>query len=649
MSKKKPLWTPSPERISKANFQKWYQHLAENYGLKFADYWELHNWSVREIPKFWEYLWKWSGLKFSSPPEVILENGEDMLNAKWFRGAKLNFAQNLLSRRDDSLAIIASDERGNDRTLTYAQLYDLTRNLSRALAESGVKVGDRVAGYLPNIPETVISMLATTSIGAIWSSTSPDFGYRGVLDRFGQIEPKILITADGYSYKGKEISILERLPKIVSEISSIEKVVVVPFLNEKPDISGIPKAVLWGDFAVESQGEIQFEQLPFDHPVYILYSSGTTGVPKCIVHGAGGTLLQHIKEHRLHCDLKPGDRFFYFTTCGWMMWNWLVSGLATGATIVLYDGSPFYPDGKVLWKLAEKYRIRIFGTSAKYLAALEKFGVKPREEFDLSHLDAILSTGSPLSEASFHYVYRDIKSDLHLASISGGTDLISCFVLGNPQLPVYSGEIQCPGLGMKVEAYDENGRPVRGQKGELVCTAPFPCQPVYFWNDPGKEKYRKAYFSHYPNVWRHGDFIEITENNGIIIYGRSDATLNPGGVRIGTAEIYRAIEPLPEVMDSIVVGRETPDKDVEVVLFVKLAPGYELDEELIKKLKKTIREETTPRHVPAAIYSVPDIPYTISGKKVELAVKQILHGQDVPNRDALANPEALEYFKKYAK
>ncbi|MBW1645512.1 MAG: acetoacetate--CoA ligase, partial [Deltaproteobacteria bacterium] len=564
----------------------------------------------------------------------------------WFVGARLNFAENLLRYRDQRVALVFKGEQQEPVRLTYAELYRQVARLAKSLRQLGVVAGDRVSGFVPNMIETVIAMLATTSIGAIWSSCSPDFGIKGVLDRFGQIEPKVVFTANGYSYNGKNFDSLQRISDILNSLPSVEKVVVIPYTEADPDISGVKNSVLFADFLApeEDDPQIEFAQLPFDHPLYIMYSSGTTGVPKCIVHGAGGTLIQHLKEHILHVDLKRDDHLFYFTTCGWMMWNWLVSGLAVGATLILYDGSPFYPDGGTTFKLAEDEGITVFGTSAKFLAAVQQAGLKPGKEYDLSRIKTICSTGSPLSAESFAFVYREVKEDVDLASISGGTDIISCFALGCPILPVYSEELQCRGLGMKVEAFDENGRPVYNQKGELVCTKSFPSMPIYFWNDPGNEKYLDAYFRVYPNIWHHGDFIKITETGGVIFYGRSDATLNPGGVRIGTAEIYRQVETIPEIKDSVVIGQDW-DNDVRVILFVVLEDGVELTPELEKKIKTTIRKNTTPRHVPAKIIPVPDIPYTISGKKVELAVRKVVHGQEVKNKDALANPQALDYFR----
>ncbi|GAW92035.1 acetoacetate--CoA ligase [Calderihabitans maritimus] len=639
------LWEPSEERKRNANMTRFIQFINKKYGQNFNSYDQLYEWSINNIPDFWAAMWEFGQIKASRPYDRVATNLDDMLECKWFEGARLNFAENLLRYRDEHTAIIFKGEKSDTVRITYRELYDTVARLAASLREAGVETGDRVAGFMPNIPETVMAMLAATSIGAIWTSCSPDFGFNGVMDRFGQIQPKVLFTADGYFYNGKRHDSLERAARVKGEINSIEKVVVIPYTEEKPDISIIPGAVYFQNFLSPSADrDIAFEQLPFDHPVYILYSSGTTGVPKCIVHGAGGTLIQHLKELILHTDLKRDDVIFYFTTCGWMMWNWLVSSLAVGATIVLYDGSPFYPDAGALFQLAQDEKITVFGTSAKYLASVEKAGLKPGAKYDLISLKAILSTGSPLSVESFEFVYREIKKDVCLSSISGGTDIISCFALGNPIGPVYAGELQCRGLGMKVEAYDEEGNPVYNQKGELVCTAPFPSQPIGFWNDPDRKKYKSAYFEFYPGVWRHGDYIEITDTGGVIIYGRSDATLNPGGVRIGTAEIYRQVEALPEVVDSLVVGQNW-ENDVRVVLFVKLAEGIELTDDLIRKIKTTIRENATPRHVPAKIIQVADIPYTINGKKVELAVKKIIHNEPVLNRDALANPEALDLFK----
>lgn len=640
------LWSPSEKQVSEANITAFIRFINEKYGKIFNSYSELYDWSITDIPNFWAAMWEFGEIRFSKPYSQVVDNLDTMLEAKWFAGAKLNFAENLLRYRDDQTALIFKSEALEPMRITYAQLYDRVARLARSLRDMGIKTGDRVAGFMPNMIETVIAMLATASIGAIWSSCSPDFGIKGVLDRFGQIRPKVLFTANGYYYNGKAHDSLTRISGVLKDISSIQKVVVVTYTEEKPDISQVPDSVYFDDFISKESGlEIKFEQLPFDHPLYIMYSSGTTGIPKCIMHSAGGTLIQHLKELLLHTNLKREDKMFYFTTCGWMMWNWLVSSLAIGATVLLFDGSPFYPDSGTLFKLVQDEAITVFGTSAKYLAAVEKSGIKPGGEYDLGNLMAVLSTGSPLSIESFEFVYKDIKKDLQLSSISGGTDIISCFALGNPIGPVFAGELQCRGLGMRVEAFDLNGKPVLNRKGELVCTAPFPSQPIGFWDDPEQKKYKSAYFDVYDNVWRHGDYIEINDKTGgVVIYGRSDATLNPGGVRIGTAEIYRQVETLSEVLDSLVVGQNW-DNDVRVVLFVKLAASVELTNELMKKIKTVIRVNTTPRHVPAKIISIKDIPYTISGKKVELAVGNLIHDQPVLNKDALANPEALEYYK----
>jgi len=639
------LWKPSKERIENTNMYHFMQYVNRQYGKKFDTYDELYRWSIEEIPSCWEAIWNYGEVIYSKPFDLVVDDYTKMPGAVWFEGARLNFAENLLRYRDDSVALSFKREGQPVVSITYAELYDRVARLAKSFRDMGLKVGDRVVGFMPNMIETVVGMLAATSLGAIWSSCSPDFGVQGVLDRFGQIQPRVLLTANGYSYNGKKSDCLERISDIVEKIPSIEKVIVVPFTDPTPDISQVPNGVLFEDFLSRENGlEITFEQLPPDHPVYIMYSSGTTGVPKCLVHGAAGVLVQHIKELKLHCDLKREDTIFYYTTCGWMMWNWLVSSLTQGCRILLFDGSPFYPRPNAMWIMAQDEKITVFGTSAKYLAAVEKVALKPKEVYDLTPLRAILSTGSPLSIESFKYAYRHIKEDILLASISGGTDIISCFALGNPMGPVYAGELQCLGLGMKVEAYNEEGKSVRGEKGELVCTAAAPSMPVSFWNDPENKKYRSAYFELRPGVWSHGDYVEITGHNGVIIYGRSDATLNPGGVRIGTAEIYRQVENIPEILDSLVVGQDW-DNDVRMILFLKLQEGQTLTDELVKRIKTTIRQNTTARHVPAKIIVVPDIPYTISGKKVELSVRKVIHNEEVKNRDALANPEALDYYR----
>ncbi len=639
------LWKPSEQKVQQSNLTRFISSVNQKYGLEIPDFPSLYSWSVENIPEFWAAVWSFGEVIASEPCREVVQDQDKMPGAKWFQGARMNFAENLLRFRDDREAIIFKSEAREPERITYRELYEQVGRLARSLQECGVTAGDRVAGYMPNRIETVVAMLAATSLGAIWSSCSPDFGIQGVLDRFGQIEPKVIFTPDGYFYNGKAFDSLGRIEKVLEKIPSIERVVVVPYTNPHPDVASLRNAVLFDDFlASEAPAEIPFAQLPFDHPLYIMYSSGTTGVPKCIVHGAGGTLLQHLKELMLHTDLKREDTIFYFTTCGWMMWNWLVSSLAVGARMVLFDGSPFFPDYRVLWQLAQDEKISVFGTSAKYLSALQNEGGRPGREFDLGPLRAVLSTGSPLSVEGFRYVYDDIKKDLCLSSISGGTDIISCFALGNPVGPVYEGELQCRGLGMKVEVFDETGNSVSGEKGELVCTAPAPSMPIYFWNDPDQKKYRAAYFERYPNIWHHGDYAELTEHGGMIIYGRSDATLNPGGVRIGTAEIYRVVETMPEIKDSLVVGQNWED-DVRVILFVVLNEGSDLAEEQKKQIKKAIREQCTPRHVPARIIPVADIPHTLNGKKVELAVRKIIHNEPVLNRDALANPEALDLYQ----
>jgi acetoacetyl-CoA synthetase len=643
-----PLWAPSPERVAGANVTAFRVAAERRWGESLPDYDALHAWSVAAPEQFWTSIWEDGGVIGERGARVLVD-GDRMPGAQWFPDAKLNFAQNLLRSRDAQDAIVFwGEDRVHDR-LSHGELYRAVAHFAAALKEQGVVAGDRVAAYMPNMPETVIAMLAATSIGAIFTSASPDFGAQGVLDRFGQTEPKVLVACDGYYYGGKTVDVLGKLGEIVGQLPSVKRVVVVSYVHRDHDLSHVPHARMYADFIAPFHfvDDIEFAQLPFDHPLYIMYSSGTTGVPKCIVHGAGGALLQHLKEHRLHADVKPGDRVFYFTTCGWMMWNWLVSGLAAGATLLLYDGSPFAGDNQILFDYADAEGMTHFGTSAKFIDAAAKFGLKPRESHRLDTVRAMMSTGSPLVPEGFDYVYRDIKADLQLSSISGGTDIISCFVLGSPVLSVWRGEIQCRGLGMAVDVWDDDGRPVRGEKGELVCTKPFPAMPIGFWGDPDGSKYRAAYFERFANVWCHGDFCEITAHGGLIIYGRSDATLNPGGVRIGTAEIYRQVEKLDEVVESLVIGQDWPPQnpnDVRVVLFVKLREGLMLDDDLVKRIKAAIRDNTTPRHVPAKVLQVADIPRTKSGKIVELAVRNVVHGRAVKNQEALANPEALAFF-----
>jgi acetoacetyl-CoA synthetase len=653
-----PLWQPSPERIAKANMTAFARRAEDVAGRRLPDYAALWKWSNDEREAFWRLLWDYAGV-IGERGERTLIDGDRMPGARWFPDARLNYAENLLATRGADDATDAIVFRGEDREqkrVTHGELRDVASRVAAALRAADIGKGDRVAAYVANIPEAIVAMLGATSLGAIWSSCSPDFGVRGVLDRFSQIEPRVLVTVDGYWYNGKAVPVADKLREIVAGLPTVERVVVVPYLERSGGpmarLDGLRGAVRWDDFlAPHAAAPIEFARLPFDHPVYILYSSGTTGVPKCIVHGGGGTLVQHLKEHLLHGDLQPADRLFYFTTCGWMMWNWLASALAARASLLLFDGSPFIDRGRALWDYAEDERMTHFGTSAKYIDAAKKLGVVPRKDYELPELRTLFSTGSPLAPESFDYVYQCVKDDLCVSSISGGTDIVSCFVLGNPTLPVWRGELQCRGLGMAVDVFDESGKPVPAgsdERGELVCTASFPSMPIGFWNDSDGSKYRAAYFERFPNVWTHGDYVELTEHGGLVIHGRSDATLNPGGVRIGTAEIYRQVEQLPEVVESIVIGQDWPPGevgDVRVVLFVKLAPGLALDERLIEKIRAHIRANTTPRHVPAKVLQVSDIPRTKSNKIVELAVRNVVHGLPVRNAEALANPEALEQFR----
>lgn len=635
-----PLWTPkNPQTTQLARFM-------ESCGMAGADYQAFWRWSIDNSEKFWDAVWDFSGL-IGDKGDTVLADPDRMPGAQFFAQGRINYAENLLRRRDDAPAIIFRNEKGVERTLSNHDLYDAVSRWAQAFKAAGVGVGDRVAGYMPNMPETIIATLAAASLGAVWSSASPDFGVQGVIDRFGQIEPKILVTVDGYYYGGKEVDCLGKLREIMPRLPSVKQTVVVPFLSDMPALEG---AVTQKDFLKDTQAaDIDFTRVPFNHPLFIMFSSGTTGIPKCIVHGHGGTLIQHVKEHRLQCDINKGDKVFYFTTCGWMMWNWLITALASEATLLLFDGNPFYPDGNALWDYTSKHGAMLFGTSAKYIDAMKQAGLQIKDTHDLSALRVMTSTGSPLVHESFDYVYDAIKSDLHLASISGGTDIISCFMLGNPISPVYRGEIQGAGLGMAVDIFDDDGKPMLAGagSGELVCTKPFPSMPVKFWNDDDGAKYRAAYFERFENIWCHGDWVERTARGGFIIHGRSDATLNPGGVRIGTAEIYRQVEQIPEIIESIAVGQDYAG-DVRIILFVRLRQGAVLDDDLIARIKKQIRDGASPRHVPARVLAVADIPRTKSGKITELAVRDVIHGRKIKNVEALANPESLDLYKNLA-
>ena len=634
-----PMWSPSPERIAAANMTRFLVQVNQRHGLDLTDYDALYRWSIDDKETFWSEVWDFCGI-VGDKGERILVDGERMEQAQWFPDARLNFAENLLRRRDDSVACTFRAEDRVEYSMTWEQLYRQVASVAAWLKSKGLQPGDRVAAYLPNMPEAVVAMLAATSLGAVWTSTSPDFGADSVIDRFGQTEPRFLFVTDGYFYNGKSHDLADKIDEIRAQLPSVEQLVMV----ELAGFGNRVGAVDWQDIIAEPGGEIEYVPRAFNDPLYVLYSSGTTGKPKCITHKVGGTLIQHLKEQMLHCDIHPGERVFFFTTLGWMMWNWLVSALASEATLMLYDGSPFYPDGEVLWRYADDIDLGFFGTSAKYLDALKNAGLKPMDKFDLSALRTLGSTGSVLAPEGFDYVYGNIKRDLCLASMSGGTDIVSCFVLSCPLLPVYRGEIQCRALGMAVEVFDDDGQPVRNQKGELVCTQTFPSQPAFFWGDDSGEKYHDAYFARFDNVWHHGDYVMLTDRNGIVIYGRSDATLNPGGVRIGTAEIYRHVEQLDEIVEAIVVGQDWDD-DVRVVLFVVLQPGLTLDEDLEKRIRQTIRSKCSPRHVPAKIIQVAEIPRTKSGKIVELAVRDVVHGREVKNIHSLANPDALELYR----
>ena len=645
----KPLWTPSPEKVKSSNLVDFMKQASARAGRPLGDYDALHAWSIEDREGFWSLIWDYCGV-VGDRGETVLADGDKMPGARFFPDAKMNFAENLLTGSGTGYAVVFRGEDKVNLRWSWDELRDKVSRIQQFLRDQDVKAGDRVAAMMPNMPETIAAMLAAASLGAVWSSCSPDFGTQGVLDRFGQIEPTVFVAADGYYYNGKTIDVGGKIAEVLEQLPSVRAALIVDYIGKADaTASQIGRAsALDRAIAPYAAQPMTFERLPFDHPLYILFSSGTTGIPKCIVHSAGGMLLQHLKEHQLHAGIKPGDRFFYFTTCGWMMWNWLVTGLATGATLLLYDGSPFYPDGNAMFDYADAEKMTYFGTSAKFIDSVRKSGLEPKKTHDLSTVRVISSTGSPLSPEGFEFVYSGIKDDVHLASISGGTDIAACFVLGIPTNPVWSGEIQGPGLGMATDVWDDDGRHIELEKGELVCTRAFPSMPIMFWNDPGGAKYRSAYFERFDNIWCHGDFAEWTEHGGMIIHGRSDATLNPGGVRIGTAEIYNQVEQLDEVLESICIGQQWED-DVRVVLFVRLAEGAELDEALEARIRAKIRSGATPRHVPARIVAVADIPRTKSGKITELAVRDVVHGRQVKNQEALANPEALELYRNIAK
>jgi len=638
-----PLWTPSPEQRARARLTHFIRQVTDRWDAGVHDYDTLYQFSISRPEQFWTSVWDVCGI-IGEPGERVAIHMDRMPGAEFFPDARLNFAENVLRQRGGGPALIFNGENQRRRTISHDELRAEAGRFASALRAAGVRPGDRVGGYLPNLPEAIIAALGAAAIGAVWSSCSPDFGVQGVLDRFGQIQPRILVASDGYFYAGKVHDLRPKVAAVLEGLGSVERAVIVPYVEEVASLDGVHGAVTWSAFTAGHDSTPVFEPLPFNHPLYVLYSSGTTGIPKCIVHGAGGTLIQHLKEHQLHCDVQPGDRVFYFTTCGWMMWNWLVTALASRATLLLYDGSPFHPDGNVLFDFADDTRMTLFGTSARFIDAVHKAGLSPVDTHDLGSIRTMTSTGSPLVPESFDFVYEHVKRDIHLASISGGTDIVSCFVGGNPTGPVWRGEIQARALGMKVEVFDERGTPVVGEKGELVCTMPFPSMPIGFWNDPDGSRYHSAYFDVYPGVWRHGDWVELTGHGGVIIYGRSDAVLNPGGVRIGTAEIYRQVEQLDEIVESVAVGQAW-ENDERIVLFVKLRDGLVLDEELRGRIRRRIREHTSPRHVPARIVQVSEVPKTKSGKIVELAVREAVHGRHVANLEALANPEALDQYR----
>jgi acetoacetyl-CoA synthetase len=647
-SPRRALWNPSQDRKEGANITRFIEFVNRMHGLQLDSYSELYDWSVEEIDDFWATMWEFSGIRASRSYDVVLDDIRRFPGASWFPGARLNFAENLLRVRDDRPALIFKGETRKSGAMSYAQLYDAVSRLAGAFRGAGVTAGDRVAGYMPNMMETAIAMLATASIGATWSSCATDIGPSAALERLGQIRPKLLVTSDGYFYKGRAFDTIRAASVVAAGIPTLAQVVVVPYVDDRPEISDIPKAALWEDFIHPHPGAASFEQLPFDHPLFIMFSSGTTGKPKCLVQSAGGVLINHLKELMLHTDLKPEDRILYITSCSWMMWNWVLSSLAVGAAVLLYDGNPNYPDIGAIWRLIEDQRVTIFGCSASYLQHLRKEGYSPAEHFDLSALREISQTGSPLSTQGFEYVYQRVKRDLHFNSISGGTDINGCFAAGSPVLPVFAGELQSPALGMKIKAYDENGTAILDRQGELVCEAPSPSMPLHFWDDPDGHKYRSAYFDEYPGVWRHGDYVLFHgDTGGITFLGRSDAVLKPSGVRIGTAEIYAQMENIPEVADSLAVGQSWQD-DQRVILFVRLSTGASLTDELQSRIKRTLRENASPRHVPALMVEVSDIPYTLNMKKVESAVANILGGRPVANEDALANPGSLQQYREIA-
>lgn len=642
-----PLWSPTPQQVETTNLKHFMAEVNTQYKMNLLTFEDLHQWSLEFKEEFWQKVWSLGGVISSEKGKQAIRTPQGLFKPEFFSDARLNYAENLLKvRPSEAPVLVFWGEDKVKRSLNFQDLYEQTARLAAYLKSLGVQKGDRVAGYLPNTPEAVIGMLGTTSLGAIWTSCSPDFGIKAMGDRFGQVTPKVLLMAEGYFYNGKRFDCLEKIEPLQNELKSLEKIIVFPYGDQDMSLPSLPNLISWEDALSSFQDvcEITFAQVPFNHPLFIMYSSGTTGVPKCIVHGVGGTLLQHLKEHQLHCDIKPKDRIFYFTTCGWMMWNWQISALASGATLLLYDGSPFYPSGEILWTYAQQEKATLFGTSAKYIEALQKAGIDPHKSHDFKSLRMITSTGSPLVPEGFEFVYQHISSTLCLSSISGGTDIISCFLLGNPTGPVWPGELQAPGLGMDVRVFNENGHAVVGEKGELVCCNPFPSMPLFFWGDKEDKKYHEAYFEKFPNAWCHGDYVEKTDHGGFIIYGRSDTVLNPGGVRIGTAEIYRQVEQIPEVLESLVVGQDWKE-DVRVILFVKLRGKLTLVPELIDKIKRHIRLHTSPRHVPSKILQVSDIPRTKSGKIVELAVREVIHDRPVKNLSSLANPDALELYK----